>query len=153
MHEARIELDAPRVAPVAASSVTGPVVHEINAYKRARRKSNAVPMVAVIAGLFVAGAGAFAYMRGRATGKLPSLIAPRHAKLTVEGLPPKAEVYVDEAQAFSNPVELTRGQIKHTLRIEAPGYRAKVLTVMSDDDHTIDGRLEREGRKRLPGVP
>jgi len=153
LEDQRIELDIPKVAPVAVSTVSGPVVTELNAYKRQQRQTMRVPTTAIVVVLLALGAGAFAYVRGKATGRLPGVIAPKHAKLTVEGLPLKAEVYLDEVQTFINPIEVTRSQVKHTLRIEAPGHRPKVLTVVADDDRTIDGKLERESKRRLPRVP
>ncbi len=152
LEDQRIELDVPKVAPVAPPTVSGPVVAELNAYKR-QHQATRVPTTAIVLVLLALGAGAFAYVRGKATGRLPRVMAPSNARLTVQGLPPKAEVYLDEAQTFLNPIEVTRSQVKHTMRIEAPGYRTKVLTVVADDDHTIDGKLEREPKKRLPRVP
>ena len=67
---------------------------------------------------------------------------PQNVWITVEGTPEHAVVTYDGVRRFLSPFDVPFDERAHELRIECPGFRPKVVSIVPGQDHRVDGRLK-----------
>jgi hypothetical protein len=66
--------------------------------------------------------------------------APETARVTITATPAEARIFVDGAEAPTNPfvATLRRDGVTHAIRVEAPGYEPRTRAFPVNGDSTID---------------